>query len=180
MTVAQLPACSFVARAEPQVSPALVSTPIWSPACTYARRRHFARTATAGQVLSQIRQAADAWHLAVLAYCLMPDHVHLVVQGTRADADLQAFVSSFKQRSGFDHARTTYMRLWQPGYHDHVLRQEESVLTTIAYVLNNPVRAGIVQRPEDYRWSGSDQYTMDELLTDIARGNRTGTARRRR
>ncbi|MCH7747433.1 MAG: transposase [Acidobacteria bacterium] len=148
--------------------------------CTYARRRYFARTATARQVLSQIRQAAGAWHLAVLAYCLMPDHLHLVVQGTRADANLQGFVSSFKQRSGFDHARTTDTRLWQAGYHDRVLRRDESVLTTIAYVLNNPVRARIVQRPEDYLWSGSDQYTMDERLTDIARGSRTETARRRR
>ncbi len=135
---------------------------------------------TARQVLSQIRQAANAWDLAVLAYCLMPDHVHLVVQGTCADADLQAFVSSFKQRNGFDHAQTTEGRLWQGGYHDRVLRRDESVLTTIAYVLNNPVRAGIVQRPEDYPWSGSDQYTMDELLTDIAQGGRTETARRRR
>jgi REP element-mobilizing transposase RayT len=110
----------------------------------------------------------------------MPDHLHLIVQGTRADADLPSFVSSFKQQSGFDHARTNDTRLWQAGYHDRVLRRDESVLTTIAYVLNNPVRARIVQRPEDYPWSGSDQYTIDELLTDIARGSRTETGRRRR
>ena len=148
--------------------------------CTYARRQHFARAATARDVLSQILQAARARHFAVLAYCLMPDHPHLVVEGTRADASLPGLVSSFKQRSGFKHARTADTRLWQVGYHDRVLRRDESLLQTIAYVLNNPVRAGIVQRPEDYPWSGSDRYTMDELLTDIARGRRNGTARCRR
>jgi putative transposase len=131
-------------------------------------------------VLSQILQSARAQYFAVLAYCLMPDHLHLVVEGTRADANLQVFVSSFKQRTGFEHSRTADTRLWQVGYHDRVLRQEESVLTTIAYVVTNPVRAGIVQRTEDYPWSGSDQSTIDELLTDIARPRRTKTARRPR
>ena len=146
--------------------------------CTHARIRHFTRPDTVGPVLSQIRQAAIARHFAVLAYCLMPDHLHLVVTGTHADACLPVFVSSFKQRSGFEHARVTGARLWQAGYHDRVMRRDESILATIAYVLENPVRAGIVQRPEDYPWTGSDEYTMEELLADISRSHRAEAARR--
>ncbi|HIE91648.1 MAG TPA: hypothetical protein EYQ83_01800 [Acidobacteria bacterium] len=147
--------------------------------CTYARRKYFACQGTASNALSQIRRAAAAWHFAVIAYCLMPDHLHLVVGGMHPDADFRRFVSSFKQRSGFGHAQTTDTRLWQVGYHDRVLRRDESILEAVAYVLDNPVRAGIVQRSEDYPWSGSDCYTMRELLTEVARNRRIGTTRRR-
>ena len=99
----------------------------------------------------------------------MPDHLHLVVEGTDHGSDLKAFVSSFKQRSGFEHSRRTKAALWQMGYHDRVLRRDEHLIKAISYVLNNPVRAGLVARPEDYRWSGSERFTMDELLTDLTR-----------
>ena len=63
----------------------------------------------------------------------------------------------------------------QVGYHDRVLRRDESILEAVAYVLDNPVRAGIVPRSEDYPWSGSDCYTMREFLIEVARNRRIGT-----
>ena len=84
----------------------------------------------------------------------MPDHLHLIAEGTDDSSDLRAFVSTFKQRSGFEHSRRTKETLWQVGYHDRVLRRDEDLMKVVAYVLNNPVRAGLVKQPEDYRWSG--------------------------
>ena len=97
----------------------------------------------------------------------MPDHLHLVTQGLSANADLRRFVADFKQRSGFEHRRLVRTVLWQEGYHDRVLRSEDSVQRTVAYVLNNRVRARLVERAEDYAWLGSDRYPLNELLDSL-------------
>ena len=46
-------------------------------------------------------------------------------------------------------------RLWQQSFYDHALRKAEDVLDVAAYIFENPVRAGIVDDPADYPWSGS-------------------------
>ena len=45
--------------------------------------------------------------------------------------------------------------LWQDGYYERVLRKSEDVLAIIDYILDNPVRAGLVSRPLDYPFSWS-------------------------
>ena len=46
-------------------------------------------------------------------------------------------------------------RMWQAGFYDHFLRADEQVERVVLYVLDNPVRAGLVQSRDDYRFSGS-------------------------
>ena len=55
----------------------------------------------------------------------MPDHVHLLVEGLTDDADVRAFVAAAKQKSGFDFSVRDGRRLWQKGYYERVLRDEE-------------------------------------------------------
>ena len=91
----------------------------------------------------------------VYAYCLMPDHLHLVAAPRTARGDVCACVDRFKSAS----TRVAWRggrsgRLWQPRYHDHVVRLEESLAAICEYVLLNPVRAGLVRRFEDYPWGG--------------------------
>ena len=101
----------------------------------------------------------------------MPDHVHLLVEGTSPDSDLQRFVALWKQLAGFAHMRDTGERLWQDSYHDHVLRDDEETWRAVRYVLENPVRKGMVVNFEDYPYSGSDTLTVEQLkmLWDIPR-----------
>jgi len=86
----------------------------------------------------------------------MPDHLHLVVEGLSDDADLQRFVKIGKQRAVYS-LRENHLvcNVWQEGFHDWVLRPEQTTENVIRYVLNNPVRAGLVERPEDYPFSWS-------------------------
>lgn len=44
------------------------------------------------------------------------------------------------------------MRVWQRGFHDRALRQEEDLIATARYVVANPLRAGLVDRIGDYPW----------------------------
>ena len=85
----------------------------------------------------------------------MPDHMHLLLEGTSDDADLREAVRAWKQRTGYDWKQRTGSRLWQPGFHDRVMRDGDDARAVVAYVLRNPVRAGLVKTARDYRWSGS-------------------------
>ncbi len=76
----------------------------------------------------------------------MPDHLHLVLAG-------------MDERADFQHREM----LWQESYFDHVLRDDEQTITAVKYVLENPVRKGMVGRFEDYLHSGSDIYTVEQL-----------------
>jgi REP element-mobilizing transposase RayT len=88
-------------------------------------------------------------------YCLMPDHVHLVWMGLRPVSN---------QRNGMSFLRT-YLgpalapAKFQPQAHDSVLREREREHGAFGkvcfYILDNPVRAGLVSRPEEWRFSGA-------------------------
>jgi putative transposase len=114
-------------------------------------------------VLSTIQQTAAKQHFEILAFCFMPDHVHLVVAADHQAADLQRFVALWKQLSGYAHKRDTGERLWQPSYFDHVLRDDEPTNRAVRYVLENPVRRGLVQNFEEYPFSGSCVFSVEEL-----------------
>jgi len=84
----------------------------------------------------------------------MPDHIHLVISvgGSKSIVDFARkfkSVSTIKSRAFGLHAR-----IYQSRFHDHFIRREEGLNKTILYVLNNPVRKGIVEKWEDYPYSG--------------------------
>jgi putative transposase len=97
----------------------------------------------------------------------MPDHVHALVEGLRIDSQLVKFVGMFEQRTAFDHAQTHVGRLWQEGFFDRVLRSEDDVLGIAAYVVANPLRAGLCRSAGDYPYLGSDRYTIEQLCEAI-------------
>jgi REP element-mobilizing transposase RayT len=99
----------------------------------------------------------------------MPDHIHLLVEGMACDSDLQRFVKLSKQRSGFIFARTARQTLWQEGYFDRVLRRDEDAKAIARYILENPVRAGIVEWPTEYRYLGSAVWDVETLLESSVR-----------
>src|SRR5262245_54084253 len=127
------------------------------------RARHFSIAEHAHALSSQISPFFIARGFEVLAYCLMPDHLHLLLEGTRDDADLREAVRAWKQRTGYDWKQRTGSRLWQPGFHDRVLREGDDARAVVRYVLYNPVRAGLVPTALEYAWSGSLRYTLQEL-----------------
>jgi len=104
----------------------------------------------------------------------MPDHLHVLTEGTLLASDLPRFVASFKQQSGFGFARQYSARLWQDGYHDRVLRRDEETSEVVRYILDNPVRAGLVTVFDQYPYSGSDRYSVSELAEAVAQNKPQG------
>jgi putative transposase len=136
--------------------------------CTYGRRPHFVRTDIVDLARSQILRAAEATGFEITAYCFMPDHLHLVVTGGTAEVDLLRFLSLAKQRSAFEVAHAYELRLWQPGTFERVLRESEDVMNLIDYIINNPVRGGLVVSPIDWPHWGSQVYSRDGLIAALA------------
>ena len=121
---------------------------------TLHRTPHFANEALAAGTLKQIQRTCHDQDFALIAYCLMPDHVHLAVKGRTAESDLQRFVRIAKQRVAYV-ARTQFRipTIWQGGYYERVVRAH-GMESVVRYILNNPVAAGLVERAEEYPFSG--------------------------
>ena len=132
--------------------------------CTFERRETFRDAAAANLALAQFRRTARAAGFAILTYCLMPDHAHLLVEGKTVTADLRKFVKRAKQSTGQAHAHRAGVRLWQDGYHDRVLRPSDDAKAVARYIIENPVRAGLVRVPTEYPHLGSDVWSLEELI----------------
>jgi putative transposase len=143
--------------------------------CTAHRVTWFDTAEIAEAVLSQIKRSAIQHQFAILAYCFMPDHVHLLVEGRTPDANLQTFVKHAKQITGYEHRQRHAKALWQPSWYDRVLRKEEETREVIKYILLNPVRAGLVKSAADYPLSGSEVYAVRDILEDVVRDVKPGT-----
>ena len=89
------------------------------------------------------------------AWCVMPDHVHLLV----GDENIISFVRAFKGRV-VPKARAIApgKKLWQRSFYDHILRNSESVMDVAGYIFENPVRSGLVALPPLYPFVGSEVW----------------------
>jgi putative transposase len=115
-------------------------------------------------VTAQFLRAAAELSFDLIAYCFMPDHVHVVAEGKSEDADLKRFVSRAKQLSGYHYGQRFGKRLWQRYSYERVLRDDESTRDVVRYVLENPVRAGLVDAIEKYPFIGSSVYSREDLI----------------
>ena len=111
------------------------------------------RGAVATVIGEVIRADAESGGVEVYVWCVMPDHVHVVVRP--AGTDVVAWVGGVKGRVAA-RARSLGVRsLWQRSFHDRVLWREEDLVPAVRYVLNNPVRAGLVGSWKEWVHSGS-------------------------
>lgn len=93
-------------------------------------------------------------------YVFMPDHVHIIISGKTAIADPRKCIAMFKQKTGFWLSKNNKNVMWQKDYYDHILRNNEDLISHIKYILNNPVRAGIVSYWKHYKFFGSTEYNL--------------------
>ena len=110
---------------------------------TYKSRPLFREPALAAPLFAIV---AD--HSQTRACCLMPDHLHWLIADA---ARMQQLAESFKSYSTYV-ARTLGHgpELWQRSYRDHLLRDEEDVRRVAEYIIQNPVRGGLVDEAHEY------------------------------
>jgi putative transposase len=116
---------------------------------TYRRSRWFRSQALIRECEKELAAVAKQCRFTVLAYCFMPDHLHLLLEGAE-DSKLIPFVQRFKQVTGHRSKAQQAEPLWQRSFYDHVLRAEEDIEGVAEYIWGNPVRAGLVADREAY------------------------------
>jgi len=101
-------------------------------------------------LVDQLRQADEAATVTSMAWVVMPDHLHWLVELHRGTlAELMCRIKSRSSRS-INLLRGDQGRLWQRGYYDRALRREEDIKGAARYIVMNPLRAGLVERVGDY------------------------------
>jgi hypothetical protein len=88
----------------------------------------------------------------------------MVVEGLTDDADLKPFISRAKQLSGYYYKQQKKQVLWQRYCYEHVLRNEEPTRAVVAYILENPMRAGLAKTVYEYPYVGSSVYSREDLI----------------
>jgi REP element-mobilizing transposase RayT len=107
-------------------------------------------------IIETLRQEQDRIACCVYTYCLMPDHLHYLISSCREGVSVLAFTDQFKGKTtnlswklGWHH------KLWQPRYYDHIIRKDEDLFIIAKYILENPVRKGLVSTPAEWPWCGT-------------------------
>ena len=127
--------------------------------CTYGRMARFDKPEFVRLLIRMLEECGPSERFALVAYCFMPDHLHLLVSGSSDQSNLLSFVKGFKQRSSYRFKHTAGQQLWQRYYYDHILRTGERWEAVADYIWMNPVRKGLCARPEQWPYSGS--MTLD-------------------
>ncbi len=108
--------------------------------------------------LDLLAQAAEQAHTEIWSYCLMPNHVHIIAVPSDEDGLRRTFRYVHRHYTGYINARLrTTGHLWQ-GRFSSVAMDEEHLHQAFRYVALNPVRARLVKRPEDWRWSSVNAH----------------------
>jgi putative transposase len=95
----------------------------------------------------------------VHAYCLMPDHCHLLLTGRTVQANLSDMIRGFKGGAAKSLRQFGIFDAWQKGFYEHILRSGEDCASAMAYIFENPVRAGLAK--DCYAWPFSGSFVLE-------------------
>jgi len=107
--------------------------------------------------------------VAVWAYCLMPNHVHLIMVPQSADGLAHAIGEAHRQYTGFVNARARWTGHLFQGRFASVVLDEAHLIAAARYVALNPVRARLVARAQDWAWSSARAHAKgrDDALVKV-------------
>ncbi|MBI5779628.1 MAG: transposase [Planctomycetes bacterium] len=146
------------------------------------REKIFFAEVTREKYLNWLKEYADTWGVKILAYCLMTNHIHLLVKPDKME-------SLAKMMQGLNVSYTRYInkrykrtgRLLEGRYHSCIIDEEPYLWAVARYIEQNPLRAGMVKAPEEYPYSSArahitgqpNEALTDELITEDDRSDYT-------
>jgi REP element-mobilizing transposase RayT len=130
--------------------------PIHVTICTEGKENILGSEVNAKIVVNELMKTAKDLRFRILCYCLMPDHLHVIVCPGESTLALSKFLNIFKGRTTkVFQEKENLRKIWQRSAFDHVIRTEENLKRIIEYIRNNPVRKGMVKNADDYPYSES-------------------------
>jgi len=152
--------------------------------CTHKRMPTFTNNAMRYILIDDLEEIRNRFNLKLIAYVIMPEHLHLIVIPTGIDSvgfiigeykrmtskKIHELMSTYGRKSlhNFVTIRNRKERfvLWMRRCYDHNIRSEESLWQKVSYCHNNPVKRGLARNPSEYMWSSCRYYCgfRDALL----------------
>lgn len=109
-----------------------------------------------------LKNASDVYNTSLFAYCLMSNHVHLLMQFAENNMAqmFKSFGASFVFRYNAKYDRTG--GLFNGRYYSKAVNDDEYLLMVLKYIHYNPVKAGLCKRPSDWAWSSYREYITEK------------------
>jgi len=132
-------------------------------------------------VCNALSEACKSGGIMIFAYVIMPDHTHLVTNSTRSISDVLRFTNGIVAKRVLDYlkennfesslaklreqqkGRNHKYSLWQHHPNAFAIIGEDTMMQKVNYIHQNPVRAGLVERSEDYRFSSARLWRGNPL-----------------
>lgn len=110
---------------------------------------------SAKNIVSCLKELKVSRSFKLYAYCIMPNHVHLLLSPGDSRLSLSKIIQMFKSITTRRYrAKGAKNLLWQTYFYDHVIRREEDLNDVARYILENPIRKGIVTDWQRYPFCG--------------------------
>jgi putative transposase len=144
----------------------------------YRRQALFTREGAYGVFERELEKVRLRYGLVVAGYVLMPEHVHLLVGQPRRSL-LSVAIQVLKQQTSRKLKQHGEVQFWQRRYYDFNVHNEEKRVEKLRYMHRNPVKRGLVAKPESWPWSSFLHYAagrigtveIESLWTAFRRGN---------
>jgi putative transposase len=120
-----------------------------------------------------MNEARTSGKLLIFAYCVMQDHIHLIVDGSRKPSDALRFINGISAKRTLDYLKAGKFAnslrklereessgahrysVWEHHPNTFLIVSESAFMEKVNYIHMNPVRAKLVAHPNDYRWSSA-------------------------
>jgi|AntAceMinimDraft_16_1070373.scaffolds.fasta_scaffold00253_5 REP element-mobilizing transposase RayT len=124
--------------------------------CTYQKNYYFEDEKLAKLIEEELIYRHDVLkQINLTCYCIMPNHLHILMSLSEGyKRNLLNWVKTFKRYTS-KVTRENYglINLWQRGFYEHILRSSDSILKKAIYIMENPIRKGIVKEVDEYPFS---------------------------
>lgn len=112
--------------------------------------------------LESMKEKSNKLKMRILAYCIMPNHFHIIVQNS--SGKLSAFMKQLNGQYGMYYRKRKGGKghVFQGRFKSTLIQEDAYMRMVIIYVLLNPVRKGIVSNPRAYKWSSIREYYKEE------------------
>jgi REP element-mobilizing transposase RayT len=130
----------------------------------YDGKTIFAGNKYKNQFLEYLEDSSQKMKIRLLAYCVMDNHYHLVLEN--ASGRMSDFLRLLNGQYGMHYRKMAGGKgyVFQSRFKSTLSENDSYLVQSILYLLRNPVRAGIVQLPEDYIWSSAKYYFSDKTV----------------
>jgi len=138
-----------------EVSYSSPETVYFATLCARDKKDVFLHEGLAGVVVESLIWCRENGRFRIYAYCLMPDHLHMAVSPYDYCPCLSDSIGAFKSHTTRESWRLGFSgQLWQRSWYDHIARRGEDIGAICAYILQNPVRKGLISENDEWPHSG--------------------------